>query len=89
MRVFFLSLGCSLDQCPWSNASLAFITAWSTSSALQAATCAITLPVAGLIVSNVFPDFEDWNCPLMNALVGKLSEFAIALYSSWVRRSDI
>jgi len=26
---------------------------------------------------------------LMKALVGKLSEFAIALYSSWVRRSDI
>jgi hypothetical protein len=56
---------------------------------LQAATCAITLPVAGFLVSNVFPDFEDWNCPLMNALVGKLSEFAIALYSSWVRRFDI
>ena len=38
----FLSLGCSLDQWPWSNDSRAFMTAWSTSSLLQAAILAIT-----------------------------------------------
>jgi hypothetical protein len=37
----------------------------------------------------VFPDLDDLNCPLMNAFVGKSSDFSIALYSLWVSRPDI
>ena len=48
--------GGSFDQRPSSNASRAFATAKSTSSAPQAAIFASTSPVAGFRVSNVLPE---------------------------------
>src|SRR5579859_2737742 len=63
------SAGVSSAQAP-SKASLAAATATSTSSSLASWTAQITLLVAGLIASNVFPDFALTNWLLMNNPVG-------------------
>src|SRR5262245_40810559 len=83
------SRGCSRDQRPSSKAARAFSTARFTSSALQAATLASTLPVAGLCVSKVAPDLAGRNAPSMKACVGRVRPLAIALYSSVVSNPAI
>ena len=81
--------GCWQRQRPSSNASRALPTAKSTSVPSQAATAAITSPVAGLALSKVAPLLARRNEPSTKAVVAGVRSAAMARYSSWVSSSDI
>src|SRR5687768_7666216 len=76
------SRGAMRDHAPDLNALRAAFTAASTSDASPRATSAITSPVAGLMVWNVLPFFEETNLPSMKWRVSGFS-LAAALCSAF------
>ena len=78
-KISFLNSGEVLDHTPLLKAFLETFTAKSTSFELHFATAQRTSPVAGFIVSNLFPSIESTYLPFINARPSNFSLEAIDL----------